>query len=343
MKILINSYNNVIQNQSGGVQVRIRSHKKHLEDLGVSVKLFNKWTDKLSDYDVLHLFKISAELLPQIAFAKSQGIPIVLSSILPLAGSKRIRIANLLNKYLKLNTVTGLMKQMFELVDVIATETKAEAAFISVNFGINEDKITVIPNGVDVNFDPNNKDLIFSVLPELKNKSFILQVGRFDENKNQLSVIKAMKNSDIPVVFIGGASADDKKYLDKCKSEASENMHFLGWVDYNSPLHQSAYLNAKVVVLPSYQETFGNVLVEGGYVGANLVASDILPIFQYGVDDYCSKLNPNSIESIETSLTEAYTKPLNSNTVSFFREKFSWDNVCKQYLELYKKAANCNG
>jgi hypothetical protein len=57
MKICFACYQSVMLIR-GGPHVKILQTKKHLEKLGVNVKLFNMWesAEKISDCDLFHLF-----------------------------------------------------------------------------------------------------------------------------------------------------------------------------------------------------------------------------------------------------------------------------------------------
>jgi glycosyltransferase involved in cell wall biosynthesis len=336
MRILIESYNCVKQYPSGGVQVRIKNYISCLQKKNVEVKLFDKWNDKIEDYDILHLFRLTTEDFQLLHLAKEHDIPIVISSVIPLENALHINLNLLLCRLLPIHTNYSFMKSMMALADSIIAQTDLEADFISRNYRIQGEKIIVIPNGVNPIVSDNKiSTLIFKYLNI--DKPYILQVGRFDSNKNQLSIIRALKNSDIPVVFIGGSFAGEPDYYEKCKQEATENMFFLGWVENSDPLLASAYLNAQVVVLPSFKEIFGNSLIEGGAAGANLVATRELPIDQWGISEYCMKINPNNVLNVKENLLKSYSTQKKTGVKDFFCNKFSWDKVAEKHIDLYTK------
>jgi glycosyltransferase involved in cell wall biosynthesis len=335
MKILIESYNNSFQNVSGGVQVKIKKHIEHIKKVGIEVKLFNKWEDKIANYDLLHIFKINIEDYHLMLYAKNIGKPVILSAILPLEKRFNIWFNLMISSVLRIQTGYSIIYKMLRMADVIVAETKGEAVFISKNYKIPIDKIAVIPNGVSFNSISKENDIVNKVLK--LNKPYVLQVGRFDKNKNQLNVIRAMKNSDIPVVFIGGADPSEPEYFLKCKEEATDNFYFLGWVDNENPLLASAFLNAQVVVLPSYNEIFGGSLIEGGLAGANLVCSNNIPINGHSLNDCWTKINPRDTKSIKLGIEKEYFKELESGRSELFEKHFSWSKVTEKYYSIYRK------
>ena len=219
------------------------------------------------------------------------------------------------------------------LADIIIAETPDEKKFIAKYYKINPDKIYVIPNGID-EFECQN-ELIFDLWSGRK-QEYVLQIGRFDKNKNQLNVIKAFRNSDVQVVFVGGPSKAEPNYYKKCLKAANKsyNFHFLGWVDHESETFKSALFNASVLVLPSYMETFGMVLIEGAAAGASISISKTLPILKYKVFSNCPSFNPNNPNDIKcktmTALNHPQTK-LKEQVISFF----SWDRIIKEHINIY--------
>jgi len=81
MKVLFDTHNLTLQNH-GGQEVQIAQTKKYLEELGVEVKYYNKFEDKIEDYDLYHLFgSNSVEHINLVMHIKNKGIPIVLSPV----------------------------------------------------------------------------------------------------------------------------------------------------------------------------------------------------------------------------------------------------------------------
>lgn len=334
IKLLIDSYNLVCQNPSGGVRVRIENFEKNIADK-LYIKRFDKWNDRVLDYDIVHIFKSSSESYTMLKYAKEHNIPVVVSSVVPSEKRFAIWVNHVLCKFLPIYSDRYLNELVLTKADAIFAQTEIEKKFIIKNFHISADKIYVIPNGVSLEDTETEKDY-FEKRTGIKG-DFILQVGRFDENKNQMNVIKAVNGTDMQLVLIGGPDKNSPEYFEKCKEIADENVHFLGWVDHNDKLLQSAYQSAKVVVLPSYKEIFGNSLFEGGASGANLVVSDVLPVDDWGIGKYCEKIKAGNIADIKEKLSMAFEKEKNSELMKIIKENFSWDAVTDRHIECYKE------
>ena len=333
MRILLQAYNTFHQNKGGGVQTRIKSLYNEYLKLGYDVSLFNKWSTKIEDFDIIHFFKLEYEHYNLIRYAKQIGKKIVLSSIIPLEHSFRIKFNLQLCKYIPIHTVIDLNKKILDMCDIVITQSKAESYFISKTYHIPVEKLTEQPNGFNqsiVNGDPN---IIKEELPF--KKDFILQVGRIDSNKNQLNLIRALKGTDIPLVIIGGSDPYSNDYYEQCKMEAGHNVYFAGWISLTDPRLASAYAAAKVLVLPSKKETFGNVLIEGAMSGCTLACSESLPILEFGIKKYIFTFNPNSIQDIRKSLISAYNATTNPDQISFFKNRFSWQQIAQAHYNIY--------
>lgn len=332
MRVLIDSYSTVTQNGGGGVQMRIGKMLEYLRRHPSisSVKLFDKWTDKISEFNILHIFKDSLDTVSLISFAKQAGLKVVISSVIPQMQSARIRSALFMQRIGKIHNSYSLLHRALILGDAIVSQTNQEADFIKKVYGINYNKIYVIPNGV--------KESILDRYDNQKVKDIVLCVGRFDRNKNQLSLIRAIKDSDIPLHFVGGPSIDETSYYNKCVQEASKanNIFFHGWLANHSIELTDLYQRAKVVTLISHKEIFGNSLIEGAAAGANLVASNSIPTKEWNFGSHCISVDPFSVQNIRIGIEKAYSMGLSEEIHQQTAKLFSWRNVTNQYVDVYR-------
>jgi len=340
MKVLFHAYNTCCQTESGGVQVRIRKIKSLLEKEGIQVDLFNPYETKLKEYDILHLFMLKEEQSGLIRIAKRIGVKVVASSITTIEPyTLRIPFKRLLQPVLnKIGFYTDDQShyQLFHQVDHIITETPEEKGYLQKLYGIDNQTISVVPNGVDELVD--STDEIYNVLG--KKCRYVMQVGRADENKNLLNVIKAVKGTDYDFVIVGGRhSLDSGEYYERCVKEAEgcHNIHFIGWLKAGSKELSSAYHNAHAVVMPSFQETFGLVASEAAMAGCNVCLSNTLPILDFNVFDRKLTFDPRNVDEIRKVLDRAMSSPKNEIVRKKAIETFSWENIIEKHIDIYKK------
>ena len=262
------------------------------------------------------------------------GKKVVLSSVVPITGERRIKLSIAAGKYLKMHTLVYCCKVILDLCDAIITETSKEKDFIVEAYNVDPSKINVIPNGISQEILDGDSTLFKKLYNE--EGDFVIQVGRIDQNKNLLSVIKALAGTGIQLYVVGGPAKGEEKYFDDCKSAASDNVHFLGWINHNDPMLKSALRAAKVLVLPSYEEIFGNAIFEALANGTNVVASNVLPINEWGFSSVVETINPHDIQDIRKKIKIALSKDIDPSVESFVKKEYSFSAIANKHIKLYK-------
>lgn len=336
MRIAIQSYNNFGQNTAGGVRTKIFNYVDSLAAFpDVECKMFDKWHDKLADFDILHCFALKEEIYDQVRLARSLGKKVVISSIVPLSKPNWIKFNLFLGRKFNIRNVYYLNALTLDMTDAVITETGKEKEFVRDVYGVEPERIFTIPNGVSTDVQGGD--------PALARERFgfekecIVHVSRIDRNKNQLNVIRALRNTDIPVVFLGGPDTTDMAYYEQCRAEATPNMFFAGWVQHDDPLFASTLAAAKVSVLPSYNEVFGNAIYEGLLAGCNVVATNVVPVSEWGLEKDVISIDPSSVEDIRRGILAAYEKPRNPQVVEKVSSIFSFRAIAQQHVDLYRK------
>ncbi len=174
----------------------------------------------------------------------------------------------------------------------------------------------------------------------LKEDGYILSLGRLVPEKGIHDLIAAFHRCDTgkKLVIVGGAEAKSG-YLDELKAMASgdERILFTGYLE--GSILGELYSNAYLFVLPSYLEGMSNALLEAMSYGCCCLVSDIpentevvedhAACFQKGnVDDLCAQLQ--ALLS-DPSRVQAYRQ----TAAPFILERFDWDRVVDQMLEIY--------
>lgn len=346
MKILFHAYNTCCQAESGGVQVRVRKIKSLLEKKGVQVDLFNPYETKLSNYDILHLFMLTEETSELTRIAKLQGLKVVASSITTIYSYSPsvISIIRLLQPFQnKIGFYSNYQNRynLYHQVDHIISETPEEKRYIQRLYHVDNQNISVVPNGVEVIEETDDK--IYKLIG--KKCRYVMQVGRADENKNLLNVIKAVKGAEYDLVVVGGRTPiDSGVYFDRCVKEAEgcNNIHFIGWLKSGSRELASAYKNAQAVIMPSYKETFGLVALEAAMAGCNVCLSNTLPILDFNVFDRNFTFDPRNVDEIRKVLDKAMVTPHNELIRRKAIEIFSWESIIEKHIDIYNNLLEDN-
>ena len=193
---------------------------------------------------------------------------------------------------------------------------------------VNEKKYVFIPNGVNLQkFTPENRSLSLHRELGLETDSLVVGIiGRLDPQKGQLETIKGFKSSCLKnpnvnahLVIIGnrteGEYEDYEKTIRLEAEELSDKIHFLG---YRSDI-PNLMADLDIFVLASYEETFGNVVLE------SLASGVCTLVTQSGgaqeiISDNSSGLyiQPRSADSIAQKLNELF---IAQEKISEFKQK----------------------
>ena len=147
-----------------------------------------------------------------------------------------------------------------------------------------------------------------------------------------------MKGINVPVHFVGGPIPDEKNYYEACLKEADNSPYFIfhGWLKQGSDELIELFQRAKVSVLISHKEIFGNAFVEGAAAGANLVVTKSLPVYEYGFCDGFFQVDPSDINDIKEAVLIAYKKEVPKSLREIAIKRYSWENVILKHIELYE-------
>ncbi len=341
MKVLFYAYPWAMQSPGGG-EIMLLKTKAALEKEGVNVKLFNQWEDKLSNYDILHVFGGVKDCLGLMLAAKDIGVKVALSPIFWSTfqraffedGNPRKKTAMVLRHLTKvaLPSMPSARRKMCLCADLLLPNSNLEAKQVSRLFSINRKKMQVIPLGVDENFADAQKTL-FEKKYEIKD--FALSVGRIEPRKNQLNLIKALNNTGINLVLIGNPVPEFSRYYQKCRELAGKNIHFIDRIEHNDPLLASAYAASKVFILQGWFETPGLAALEAGLAGAKLAVTKAGATKEYFAD-YASYFNPGSAKSIRQAVITALKKPDDSGLAKHIKDHYLWKHSAQATIKAYK-------
>lgn len=341
-KVLFYVYPTAFQAPGGG-EVQLLQTKKYLEQLGVPVKLFDPWSDKLKDYDILHTFGSVKDCLPVMEAARTQGVKNVLSTICWYSwksawhtySEPKRRIMTVLRHAAKEWTpwLPSERKHMMQISDLLLPNSTTEACQLVAYFGAPKERIFEVPNGVDPSFADAKPE---AFIEKYGFKDFVLCVGRVEPRKNQLGMVRALKNMKVPVLFIGQTVPQYQSYYDRCVREAGKNIHFLGAMPHGSNLLASAYAACRTFVLASWLETPGLAALEAGLAGANVVITPEGAARQYFGDlaDYAA---PDKPEEIRSAVLQSLEKPKTALLRDHILKNYQWNRVAEKTLEAYKR------
>jgi glycosyltransferase involved in cell wall biosynthesis len=341
MKIFFYSYPWGFQKKGGG-EIQLLKTKEYLEKIGVEVKLFNQWEDKLEECNILHIFGSVKDCLGLIKIAKRLKVKVCLSSIFWTDIRRfmgEVGIKNKINAFSHHITkaivpfVCSERGKLFKLADLILPNSASEAYQIKRYFFIKKNNFFIVPNGVDERFQYANAD---EFVKKYNLKEFILYVGRIEPRKNQLGFIRAMRGfKKFPIVFVGDYTLEHKYYYEICQKEKASNMYFLGYIEHESSLFASMYAAAKIFCLTSWFETPGLAALEAALAGKNIVITPYGSTKDY-FKEWAFYARPYRYKEIRENIERAIDTPFNEMMRKYILENFLWSKVAEKTLEGYK-------
>lgn len=170
------------------------------------------------------------------------------------------------------------------------------------NFGLNQEKVFLIPNSISIQTESLKKD---------KNQVPVIgTIGRLSKEKgfdHFLHALRILKDRNIQFrAIIGGDGEEMVELLNLAKILHIENqVKFLGWIDDKG----SFFKKINLFCLPSAEEAFGIVLLEAMNYRVPIVATEChgpVDIISNGVSGLLCKIgNPQSMaESLEKLIND---------------------------------------
>jgi glycosyltransferase involved in cell wall biosynthesis len=188
-------------------------------------------------------------------------------------------------------------------------------------------------------------------LPDLNiskqpNKNFtVIFLSRIHPKKGIELLMKAISRMDErPVLQIAGTG--EEKYIQKLKQKAkdmgiAEHIQWLGWQDRDEKFE--TLMQADLFALTSYNENFGNVVIEALHVGTPVLISDKIGLCTFVKDHEFGWICKPDIKQIQSKLTAAIRDTATRNDIGksaplIMQHCFSEEKLIPEYLTHYQSA-----
>ena len=312
----------------GGVGVHIHTLSKKLVEEGHEVFVITYPHKEIRDIDGIHVIGTKGINLPGIRglmfknnakkeledLIKKEDIDIIHGHYLFPAGAAAVEVGN---KHNIKTYVTAHGSDMFELykskpfmrptikkvlknADGIFAVSKAlRQEIIATGVSGIAEKTKLSWNSVDISKFSLKDDDSFKKEFGLFDKPIVLFVGNLIKRKNVGALLEAKKiaKSDYYLVIVGDGPLS-KKLRKKVEDENIPDVIFTG----SRTDVENIIPNCDFLVLPSFSESFGLVLIEALACGKPVIGSDVGGISEIINDDVGLLVNPNDVSSISNSI-----------------------------------------
>ena len=209
-----------------------------------------------------------------------------------------------------------------------------ERRCINEAFGVNLNRIDVIPNGVPDRF-LRADDRAFLEVHELK-PGFVLCVASIDPYKNQLGLAQALNGLGFELVLIGPCYTPTRDYLNQILTVAGTRS--IGAMDYADPLLASAYAAAGMFALVSGNEVMPLTAMEALAAGTPVVITSNHSMDLEAMRDCVIEVDPHSTSNIRAGIEKQSRLHPNREACKKAVAGMSWDSVGRQLLRSYDLA-----
>ena len=324
-------------------------------------------------YDIAHVFNTHPPpgILRQVASLKRHGVPIVISPIyhhMPFLSwasmcikqifateRSKLEMAQFLEalrqRQLKItlpdggtvNCVDGMpnsgkylqtQREILQQADYLLPASYLEIAQMQNVLRVLNKPFCVVPFGMDAQDFLRADPELFAAKYGLRD--FVLQVSRFDGSKNQLMLLRALRDTQLQVVLIGNLLSPD--YVEMCRRQATDRVTIIPYL----PIEElrSAYAAARVHVLPSFMETCGLVTMEAALADCNVVTSCTGNEVEYfrELAYYCDPVDLTSIRDAVVAAYDNYPRDAarRQRLRDLIVQNYSWPSAAAAIHAVYK-------
>lgn len=326
----------------GGVGVHIHTLSKKLVELGHEVYVITYPHKDIKDIDGIHVIGTKGINIPGVrglAFKTSakrelkkllekEDIDIIHGHYLFPAGAAAVEVgkeyniktyvtahgSDMFEMYKKQAFMRSPIKNVLKSADsVLAVSNALKHEIIATGVNGIANKTRLSWNSVDINKFSNKENTSFKDEYRISDKPVVLFIGNLIKRKNVESLIEAKKiaNSDYYLVIVGDGPLF-KKLKKKVDDENVRDVIFTGSRDDVENIIPSA----DVLVLPSFSESFGLVLIEALACGKPVIGSDVGGITEIINDDVGLLIDPNKVSSIARAIDKVVNDEIYRNSLS---------------------------
>jgi glycosyltransferase involved in cell wall biosynthesis len=206
-----------------------------------------------------------------------------------------------------------------------------------IRIGVELPSASVVRNPVDAALFSGADPALFEA--EFGVKDYVLCVGRIESRKNQALLALALRDTGLPLVFIG--HEPDAAYAALVRKWAGPQVKFVGRIDPSGPMLASALAGARVFCLPSWSEGAPLAALEAAAAGCNMVLSNRSAEREYFGDlaRYADPADPRDLrEQVLAAHAEGRTAARMDALQALMARNHSWAAYAEATAAAYRSA-----
>lgn len=322
MKVIYSTFPWAFETPGGG-EIQLLKYEQYLLQAGADIQRHDPWGAELGNADLVHFFSCMGGSVHICNYVKARGIPLVISASLWLTEATQ-----------HLYPIAEIRAQL-SLADAIVSNGDIESDRLAAILGLPRELFHTIRNACDPWFSQPEPASLFRNTFGIEG-DFILNVGNIEPRKNQLNLILAARQAELPLVLLGHVR--DKAYAEACFAEAGQGCRYLGSIAHENPMLRSAYAACSVFCLPSTLETPGLAALEAAAAGARLVVTAEGSTREYFAD-HATYVASDDVDGIAAALLDTIARPVSSSLKNHIEAQFTWNKAIEPLLTLYRQVA----
>jgi len=236
-----------------------------------------------------------------------------------------------------------LLSYSIKSADHFISVSNATKADFCNNYGVDPDRVSVVYNGYNKQFDEILDPVtIASTLSKLNiQTSFILFLGTLEPRKNLKRLVKAYMNSkalrnDVALVLSGKIGWEDKSFFEEIQPLINRKKIIV--TGYVSRLQLRALLQSCMIfAFPSLYEGFGIPVLEAMASGAPVLTSNNSSLREL-FKGYSLLVDPLSVESIKAGIENYMDETVRQFYILKSKElvqNFSWEKCSEEHVKVF--------
>lgn len=312
---------------------------KHFRRLYGSPSMRTALITQVRSFDLLHLH--SVYLWPTWAAARTAERTEVPYIVAP-RGMLVKELIHKKSRWIKSAWIRFIERHTLENATGIHVTTELEAEELK-RFGFNLPSVFIVPNGVDY-----EASIYLEVEPSLLVKGiagkipFLLFLGRINWKKGLDRLIPALTYvPDIPLIIAGNDEENYQPVLEKLAEthRVRDRILFVGSVQDSDKV--ALLKNAAALILPSYSENFGNVILEAMAAGCPVVVTPEVGLANIVKQTGAGLVIEGKPSVLGESLKNLLSDPerlryLGEQGQKAVAVNFTWNSVGKQMENVYR-------
>lgn len=299
-------------------------------------KVFRNEIDK---YDIVH---DNQSLAYELLFFQKKK-PLVTTIHHPISKDLNYQLQSTNDIFLKLlirrwHSFLSMQKFVAKKLNKIVVPSKSSIVDIREEFGVNENKMERVMNGIDLNvFYPDSEVekisrrivTVASADVPLKGLDFLL--------KAIFELVKSYPGISLSIIGEQKKGGHTERLIDELKLEKHVNF----FSNLSQEKLRKTYCEAEIAVIPSLYEGFGFAAIEAMACGVPLISSSggALPEV---IKDCGIIIPPKDVKGIYNSVEQLFSssdnaKKLADKALKRVNAKFSWHTIAEKLEEIYFK------